>query len=109
MHGGDEVVEGVPLGVNVLHRTERRFGKLRDGVAEVANLLAVRLEFKVTLRNELFDLCHDFGESLANVCDIIVFHQLAQSKLGEMSLDLELESIRVILIQHLLLDPWVGV
>lgn len=86
MQGGVKAVEDVPLGVDVLHRTQRPFGELRNRVAGVANHVAVRLELNVTLGNELLNLFYKLGESLAEVRDALLLHYLAQAKLGEVSL-----------------------
>lgn len=57
--GDDKTSETVPLGVSVFDRSQRPFGELVRGVAEIANLVAVCLELKMILRNELLNLFHE--------------------------------------------------
>lgn len=79
VHGGDKVVETVYLGVDVLHRSKRLFGEFRNVIAKIANLLRVRLEFEVTLRNQLLNLSHHRRVALADVRDAFLLHDLAQT------------------------------
>lgn len=63
MDGAEKTFETVPQGVDVLHRSQRRLGELRPGVAKIANYVDVCLDLKKTLKNELLNLLHERGKS----------------------------------------------
>lgn len=93
MHGGDQVVEFVLLGLNTLHRTERPFEKLGHSVAEIESLVVGCLKLKMLLRDELLILFHECKEFLADTRTVFFFHELAQVELRKKHLNLKLASV----------------
>lgn len=98
MNCGDKGIEAVHLGIDVFHLPERPLRELRKYVEKLASFVTIGLKLEVALRNQLFNLCHHRGKSLADILDDFFLQELAQEALGEMYFDLQLASVRMILL-----------
>lgn len=102
VYGGDKATKSISLSVNVCRWAKWPSGYFGRGIAEIANLVAVRLELKRILKILLINLFYEREESPINDCVAFLQHELAQVKLRKKTFELKLKSVCVILVQHLL-------